>query len=95
MAMKRLLVAVVLVFLMASCLVDVKPISAASSTDNFWVTKTSAPIACGCGSAVVNGKIYVMSGSANYEYDPTANNWTAKAPDADSQIILWNGCLPK
>jgi N-acetylneuraminic acid mutarotase len=28
----------------------------------------------------VNGKIYVIGGSANYEYDPVTDNWTAKKP---------------
>lgn len=79
--MKRTVVAILFVFLMASCLIEVKPVSATSPTENSWTTKTPMPQAIpGCKAAVVDGKIYVMGGSANYEYNPVADNWTARKP---------------
>jgi N-acetylneuraminic acid mutarotase len=51
-----------------------------NASENSWTTKTSAPFAGRCEAAVVNGKIYVFRGGANYEYDPSTGNWTTKAP---------------
>jgi N-acetylneuraminic acid mutarotase len=47
--------------------------------ENSWTTKTSAPFEGSCEAAIVNGKIYVFTGGANYEYDPATDNWTTKA----------------
>jgi N-acetylneuraminic acid mutarotase len=55
-----------------------------------WATEASNPIAThGSASGVINGKIYVITGSTsptsgeinnNEEYDPALNTWTARAP---------------
>ncbi len=59
-----------------------------ADTCNVWTSKTSMSISRGhMGSAVVNNKIYVISGYlGNYvrtnkveEYDPATNTWTTKA----------------
>lgn len=79
--MKRILILLMLIFLMVPCFINFKPILATPSTENFWTAKTSMPQAIPGGKAVaVNGKIFVMGGSLNYEYDPATDNWTAKTP---------------
>ncbi|MCW4054384.1 MAG: hypothetical protein NWE84_05635 [Candidatus Bathyarchaeota archaeon] len=85
----------VLFFVIASCMA-VKP--AMSSTDiveNSWVAKNPIPVPEGVKeAATVNGKIYVMAGLVNYEYDPATDNWTAKAamptPRAHFGIAVYN-----
>jgi N-acetylneuraminic acid mutarotase len=70
-----------LVFLTATCTVIVEPASSDEMKENSWTTKPPMPQAIsGVKAAVVNGKIYVMAGTFNYEYDPTTGNWTAKKP---------------
>ena len=70
----------VLVFLTASCVSAVSPAeSAADATENSWATKASMPQAIsGVKAAVVNGKIYVIIGEANFEYNPDTDTWTPK-----------------
>ena len=47
--------------------------------EDTWTTLEPMPRAIsGIKAAVVNNKIYVMSGTFNYEYDPTTGNWTSK-----------------
>ncbi|MBN1244811.1 hypothetical protein JXA31_04380 [Candidatus Bathyarchaeota archaeon] len=59
----------VLVFLMASCLIGVKPVSAASP--NSWTSKAPMRQARGgLGVAVVNGKIYAIGGSTESGLNP-------------------------
>jgi N-acetylneuraminic acid mutarotase len=72
----------VLVFFVASCLVVAKTaFSTADVAENTWTSKASLPDGVSIVKvAVVNGKIYAMTGSLNYEYDPTTDNWTAKTP---------------
>ena len=71
----------VFVFLTASCLTGTKPSSATSAAENTWTTKAPIPQAeHGVMAAAVNGKIYVMGGSSNYEYDPSTDNWAEKTP---------------
>jgi N-acetylneuraminic acid mutarotase len=92
---KNVSLLLVLVFLTASS-IAVKP--AMSSTDiveNSWVAKNPIPVPEGVKkAATANGKIYVMAGSVNYEYDPATNNWTAKAaiptPRAHFGIAVYN-----
>jgi N-acetylneuraminic acid mutarotase len=75
----RKFVALLLVFafLTASCAVSVKPIRAPS--EDFWVSKAPMPTArADFGSAVVNGKIYVITGNSTEEYDPATGKWTSK-----------------
>ena len=46
-----------------------------------WETKTPMPAASGSPTAnVVNGKIYVFSGTSNWVYDPISDVWSAKSP---------------
>ncbi|HIJ08997.1 TPA: hypothetical protein HA274_06680 [Candidatus Bathyarchaeota archaeon] len=73
--------ALVFVFLAASCITTDKPVSGAAIVENSWVTKT--PLQKAIGSiqvAAANGKIYAISGSANEEYDPATDTWTPKRP---------------
>jgi hypothetical protein len=71
----------VVLFLLASCLVDVKPLLATSETENTWTTKAPMPQTEGIGGATaVNGKIYVMGSLFTYEYDPATDNWVEKKP---------------
>src|SRR5208283_3780298 len=64
-----------------SWVILIKPISATSSTENTWTTKAPIPQAVPGGeAAVVNGNIYVIGGSLNYEYYPANKNWTARTP---------------
>ena len=74
----------VLVFLIASCIVVVKPVSAATAdssagqTENTWATLSSMPAAGSYEAAVVNGKIYVMVGATNLEYYTATDTWATK-----------------
>ena len=56
-------------------------VEAPSATENSWTTKAPMPNDLSIvKAAVANGKIYVMTGSFNYEYDPATDTWTAKKP---------------
>ena len=56
-------------------------VEVSSAIENFWVPKATMPqTELGLRAAVVNGKIYVMGDSINYEYDTTTNSWITKAP---------------
>jgi hypothetical protein len=75
----------ILVFLIASCIVVVKPVWASSASENSWETMASMPTARqGPGLAVVNGKIYAIGGyngrilNINEMYDPATNTWITK-----------------
>jgi N-acetylneuraminic acid mutarotase len=70
----------VFVFLVPSCLIAAKPVfSSIIVTEDTWTSKTPMPqTESGTVAAAVNGKIYVMSNSSNYEYDPAKDNWAAK-----------------
>jgi N-acetylneuraminic acid mutarotase len=71
----------VLVFLTSPFIVVVKPVRGSSATENSWETKASMPEAIGgVKAAAVNGKIYVIGGEANFEYNPDTDNWTTKKP---------------
>ncbi len=68
-----------------------------------WYYKKDMPSArCGFGTAVVNGKIYIIGGTdgLNYlsevqEYDPTQDTWTRKAdmptPRSPQAVTVWDG----
>ncbi len=66
--------------LLVSCVIVSETVSAVS--EGGWGTKAPLPqVILGKGGAiVVDGKIYVVGGSATYMYDPASNVWTAKAP---------------
>jgi N-acetylneuraminic acid mutarotase len=54
----------VLIFLVASCVMVAKPVSAASATGNSWVEKAPMQVArADAGVAVVNGNIYAIGGN--------------------------------
>jgi N-acetylneuraminic acid mutarotase len=56
-------------------------LASAEAKENFWTTKSSMPQAISGAKAVaINGKIYIMTATFNYEYDPAMDNWTAKKP---------------
>jgi N-acetylneuraminic acid mutarotase len=73
---------VILFLLIASNTVKAEPaLTSAETGEDFWTTKSSMPQAIsGVKAVVVNGKIYVMAGTFNYEYDPALDIWTAKTP---------------
>jgi N-acetylneuraminic acid mutarotase len=78
---KTAVLLLVLVFLTASFIVVVKPVRTSSATENSWETKAPMPEAIGgVKAATVNGKIYVIGGEANFEYNPDTDNWTSKKP---------------
>jgi hypothetical protein len=77
---KRVVLLLFLVFLTASGIVVVKPVCASSATENSWATKEPLPQADALRAAVVNGKIYAIGNEVNFEYDPAADDWTAKKP---------------
>ena len=54
-----------------------------------WETKTPMPAASGSPTAnVVNGKIYVFSGTSNWVYDPISDVWSSKSP-MPSELSFW------
>jgi N-acetylneuraminic acid mutarotase len=61
---KTLALVIVLVFLTASCIIVVLPVSGATADENTWVSKAPMHEArSGIGAATVNGKIYVIGGT--------------------------------
>ena len=57
------------------------PANSANVTENSWVSKAPMPTARAYfNTAVVNGKIYVITDSSNQEYDPATETWTTKQP---------------
>jgi len=53
----------------------------ASTKENTWEILAPLPeTGSEMRAAAANGKIYVMSGSRNFEYDPKLNEWTTKTP---------------
>ena len=82
---KTLALAFVLIFLTASSIIVVMPVSGATSTENTWVEKAPMHQArSGLGVATVNGNIYAIGGSnsgyvaTNEEYNVTTNTWKTK-----------------
>jgi N-acetylneuraminic acid mutarotase len=71
----------VLIFLAALNIVIAEPASPDERKENSWTTESAMPqTISGVKAAVVDGKIYVMGGTFNYEYNPATGNWTAKKP---------------
>jgi N-acetylneuraminic acid mutarotase len=81
---KSVVLLLVLVLLVATRVISVKPAWAAKGS---WASMAPMPTARrDVGLAVVNGKIYAIGGwngnyvAENEEYDPATNTWTTKAP---------------
>jgi len=73
--------ALILLLILCSVLITLPNIVAVRAVEDSWTTKASMPSALGRqGNAVVNGKIYVILGSINYEYDPALDTWATKKP---------------
>ena len=77
------------------CLLSTLPFISAStpvfaaSAENTWQTAEPLPEAVVGGRAgVVDGKIYVMDGYLNYQYDPASDTWTAKKPMPTPRILF-------
>jgi N-acetylneuraminic acid mutarotase len=71
----------VILFLTAFCITIKLSMGATNLTENSWVTKSPIPDGVSIvKTAVVNGKIYALTGSSTYEYDPEKDNWTKKTP---------------
>ena len=86
----------VLVFFMASCLVIAEPAFSSEETkENSWTAKAPMPEAGGGEAAVVNGKIYVIGGNSNFEYNPDTDTWTTKKPMPTPRSTFWDSCLSK
>jgi N-acetylneuraminic acid mutarotase len=81
-SLRKIVVAMLVLFsLTAICTVIAEPASSDEVKENAWTTKSPMPQEIsGVKATVVNGKIYVMAGTFNYEYDPATDNWTAKTP---------------
>ena len=79
--MKKLIVLLTSILLFTSFMIGARLSVASVMTENTWQTKAPMPqAALGGKAAVVDGKIYVIGGAVNYEYNPLTNNWTTKAP---------------
>jgi N-acetylneuraminic acid mutarotase len=98
---KSAFLVLVLVFITAS-VIEINPVSKASTIENTWTTKTPLPQEMGSArAAVVNGKIYLMGSFYKnysyiyvfYEYDPETNIWVAKTlkptPEAISVVVSY------
>jgi N-acetylneuraminic acid mutarotase len=60
-----------------------------SKIENSWISRASMPDGLGNAKAVeANGKIYLMNGSSNFEYDPAINVWIQRAPMPSRQKSL-------
>jgi len=95
MRMRKPVALLLALLLAASCVMAAKPLLATSEPENTWVSKAPLPSSMDTAveAAAVNGKIYAMSLSYNYEYDPTTDKWTEKAsmptPRANSAITVY------
>ncbi len=84
---KSAVLLLVLVFLIALCLTGTMPSSVAFAAENTWATKAPIPQAeSHLRAATVNGKIYVIGPSINYEYDPATDTWAEKTPMPTQRI---------
>ncbi len=90
----------VLVFLTASSIIVVLPVSGATETENTWVEMAPMHQArSGLGVIAVDGKIYAIGGtistgfissvlSTNEQYDPTTNTWVYKASMPTARVYF-------
>lgn len=75
---KSIVLLLVIAFLMAPYIIVANSVSATSDS---WATKAQIPQTdFGLRAASSNGKVYVMGGLINYEYDPATDTWAAKTP---------------
>jgi N-acetylneuraminic acid mutarotase len=75
--------------LTANCLVVVRPVFATSSAENTWAINAPMPGAVEGGrAAAVDGKIYVIGGSVNYQYDPATDTWAARNPMPTARLAF-------
>jgi N-acetylneuraminic acid mutarotase len=80
---KKATLLLVFIFLASSFTITAKPVYAATPIENSWTSKAPMPkdaILSGAKAAVADGKIYLVGGSVNYEYNPATDNWTARTP---------------
>jgi N-acetylneuraminic acid mutarotase len=78
--MRGTAIALILVFAFLFSILP-RAIVVASTNENSWAILAPMPeTGGGINAAAANGKIYAMSGSRNFEYDPELNNWTLKTP---------------
>jgi hypothetical protein len=89
--LKKIIATVLVIIIAVSCFVIVQltnrepnpeqavnTVSSSAPTD-FWTNKTPPPTG-GSDAEAVNGKIYVLGSTTNYEYDPTNDTWQTKTP---------------
>ena len=70
---------VILVLVLAGFLIfEPDFVCSSDINENTWVPKADMPISGQVESAAAIGKIYVMTWTSNYEYDPSTNIWTQK-----------------
>jgi len=74
--------ATLIVFLvLCSILVSLPNIAAVRAAEDSWTSMEPMPtVRAWLGVAVVDGKIYAIVDTINYEYDPPTNSWTTKTP---------------
>ena len=74
--------ATLLVFLvLCSILVSMPNIMVVKAAEDSWTIMEPMPTSRSwLGVAVVDGKIYAIVDTINYEYDPSTNSWTTKTP---------------
>jgi N-acetylneuraminic acid mutarotase len=78
--MKKTALAIFLILVFQLSL-STQVIEALSSEENSWTTVAPLPqTSPSLGTVAVNGKIYVMGGTINYEYNPSTNTWATKTP---------------
>lgn len=76
---KSIAVLLILALLIAQFIIVAKPVSATSRDS--WTTRAQIPQTdFGLRAASSNGKVYVMGGSINCEYDSATDTWAAKTP---------------
>jgi hypothetical protein len=83
------LAALFVIAFLVICVARVVTISAASENENSWASKKSMPESInGVKVAVVNGKIYAIGDSANFEYDPETDLWISRKPMPTARMFF-------
>jgi hypothetical protein len=77
--MHKLLAFCLILAIITAISTKVVELASSDEMENTWTTMLPLPIGvAGAKAAVVDGRIYVIVSSVNYEYDPATDTWAKK-----------------